>query len=373
MKKIIVFGGTFNPVHEEHLNMSRAALRELGADKLIIVPTFLPPHKNVVPASAEDRLNMLKIAFRGEEKVEISDYELREKGKSYFYKTAEYFAEKYKDCERYFLIGGDMLADFKTWKNPERILAVFKPVAVHREDCFSDDMKETEYIRSRFGADVKVLDFSGKAISSTEIRTYLAFGLKPVGVSEEVFGYAVSRGVYAPDKYQKYILEKLPIKRVVHTANVVVAAMNKAKELGLDYEKVRIAATLHDCAKYDDPELYKDFTMPEDLPSPVVHASLGAFVAEKVLGVTDAEILDAISYHTSGKPNMTALGKLIFTADMVEKGRTYDGVEELRAAFEKDPEKGFRLCLKEEVLHLLNKKERIYKATLDAYEYYEKN
>ena len=67
---------------------------------------------------------------------------------------------------------------------------------------------------------------------------------------------------------------------------------------------------------------------------------------------------------------MTALGKLIFVADMIEKGRDYDGVEKLRALYDKDLDTCFKECLKEEVLHLLNKKSYIYKATLDAYNYY---
>ena len=87
-------------------------------------------------------------------------------------------------------------------------------------------------------------------------------------------------------------------------------------------------------------------------------------------GITDAEILDAIRYHTSGKPEMSTLGKLIFVADMVEKGRTYDGVERLRKLFEGDFEVCFKECLKEEVLHLINKKSYIYSETLDAYDYY---
>jgi hypothetical protein len=98
------------------------------------------------------------------------------------------------------------------------------------------------------------------------------------------------------------------------------------------------------------------------------------FVDENVApALTDQEILDAIRFHTSGKANMSLLGKLIFVADMVEEDRNYEGVEYLRELFEKDDfEKCFIECLKEEVLHLLNKKQYIYKATLDAYDYYVK-
>lgn len=373
MKRIAIFGGTFNPVHVEHVKTVVAAIDELKLDKIFIVPTFLPPHKNVSPASGADRINMLKIAFRDEKKAEISDFELKNAGKSYSYITAEHFRSLYPDAEIFMLVGGDMLKDFKTWKNPERILNAVNLAAVCREDYDFDENAEREYFKSAFNKDFTLLDFVGKEISSTEIRTYLAFNIKPQGVDEKVIDYINKNAVYPPDAYQKYILKHLPEKRVIHTANVVVCALKKAKELNLDYEKVRIAATLHDCAKYDDYRDYKDFELPKDVPPSVVHAFLGAFVAEKVLGIKDAEILDAIKYHTSGKAEMSTLSKLIFVADMIEKGRSYDGVDILREKYEKDFESCFRLCLKEEVQHLLNKKQYIYAETLNAYDYYVKD
>lgn len=373
MKRIAIFGGTFNPVHVEHVQTVVAAIDELKLDKLFIVPTFLPPHKNVSPAKSSDRINMLKIAFRGVEKAEISDFELKNESKSYSYITAEHFRSLYKDAEIFMIVGGDMLKDFKTWKNPERILKAVNIAAVFRDDYALDITAEREYFKSVFGTDFTLLNYAGKAVSSTEIRTYLAMGLKPQGVDDEVFSYIRENAVYPPDAYQKYILEHLPEKRVIHTANVVICALKKAKELGLDYEKVRIAATLHDCAKYDDYRAYDGFSLPKDVPPPVVHAFLGAFVAENVLGIKDAEILDAIRYHTSGKAEMSTLSKLIFVADMIEKGRDYDGVDILRDKYEKDFESCFRICLKEEVQHLLNKKQYIYAETLNAYDYYVKN
>ena len=81
MKKIGILGGTFNPVHVEHVALAISAVSELGLDKLLIMPTYLPPHKNVIPAPAIDRVNMLKIAFSGQEKIEISDYEILKEGK----------------------------------------------------------------------------------------------------------------------------------------------------------------------------------------------------------------------------------------------------------------------------------------------------
>ncbi len=371
MKRIAVFGGTFNPAHVEHIKLAKHAVAELGLDKLFIMPTYLPPHKNIIPAPATDRLEMLKIAFKGVDKVEISDYEISMQGKSYTYLTVEHFKSVYPDAELFFIVGGDMLTDFKNWRFPERIMGVCTLATFGRDDYFTDYEKEQEYFRKTFGKEFVRLSYEGERYSSTKIRVYSAFGLSISGqVADGVEEYIKSRNLYGGDIYTEYIKKNLPLKRIKHTADVVVTAMQKVKELKLDGEKVRISATLHDCAKYFDKRAFKDFSMPIDVPQPVEHAFLGEYVARTVLGVADEEILDAIKYHTSGKPNMTTLGKLIFVADMVEEGRTYEGVEELRKLYEEDFERCFVECLKEEVLHLINKKQYIYSKTLEAYDYY---
>lgn len=374
MEKIGILGGTFNPVHIEHVALAKSAVSELGLDKLLVMPTFISPHKNTLPAPAYDRIEMLKIAFRSEDKIEVSDYEIQKQGRSYTYLTVEHFKEKF-GAQIYFIVGGDMLTDFKTWKFPERILAACDLAVFDRDDFYTDYRAEREYFRARFGKEFVKLSYAGKSASSTKIRVYSAFGLAVDGIAPDGVGeYIKNKGLYCGDEYAEFIKKSLPYKRVKHTADVVIAALAKVKALGLDREKVVTAATLHDCAKYVDPASVEGFTLPADVPPPVVHSFLGAFIAEKKLGVTDPEILDAIRYHTSGKADMTTLGKLIFVADMVEEGRVYEGVEKLRKLYEKeDFEKCFVECLKEEFLHLINKKQRIYVETINAFAYYVKN
>ena len=369
MLRIGLFGGAFDPVHEMHVKAAVAAVKQLNLDKLIVVPTNISPHKNVTPAPKEDRLNMLRIAFEDVGKAEISDFEIMREGKSFSFITAEHFKDEYKDAEMFMIVGLDMLKDFFTWKNPERILSSCTLAAFLRDGYFADETLEDKF-RRVFKKDYVKISFSGENVSSSEIRAYLNFGLTPSGVNEKVLAYIRENGLYPPDGYSLYVKNALPEKRLIHTANVVACALSKAKELDLDAEKVRIAATLHDCAKYDDAEKYKDFTLPKDVPPPVRHAFLGAYVAEHVLGVTDTEILDAIRYHTSGKAGMTKLSQLIFVADMVERGRTYPEVTYLRELFEKDFDECFKRCLEEEVKHLISGKKYIYRETLSAYEYY---
>ena len=190
-------------------------------------------------------------------------------------------------------------------------------------------------------------------------------------IPNEVYDYAVEKNLYGGDKYVEFVKANLPLKRLKHTADVVVTALKKAKPLGLDQRKVMVTATLHDCAKYSDYNKVEGFTLPSEVPAPVVHAFLGAYIAQNYLGIQDEEIIDAIRYHTSGKAQMSTLAKLIFVADMVEEGRTYQGVEYLRELYEKDDfEFCFRECLREEFIHLINKKQSIYQETVNAYDYY---
>ena len=107
---------------------------ELELDSLLVIPAYAAPHKNGRrETEAEYRFQMAKRAFAGIERVRVSDLELAREGTSYTYLTVEAVARMFPDAALYFLVGGDMLRDFKTWKNPERILAAATLVAAARE------------------------------------------------------------------------------------------------------------------------------------------------------------------------------------------------------------------------------------------------
>ena len=371
MKKIALFGGTFNPVHLEHKMLVNQAIKELNLDKLIIIPTNIPPHKKTDLASGEDRINMLKICFSDEEKVEISDFEIKNGGTSYSYLTVEHFRKVYPKDELFFLVGGDMLKDFKTWKYPERILSCVNLAVFNREGFSYNDKEEREYFNQTFNKSYVSLNYGGENLSSTRIRIYSALSLPLDGmVTDEVEEYIKNNNLYQGGRVFEFVKKTLPKKRLIHTAEVTVSALTKVKELGLEKDDVITSCILHDCAKYIDYKSVKGFKLPEGVPSPVVHAFLGAYIAENHLKISNEEVIEAIRYHTSGKANMSKLAKLLFVADMVEINRSYEGVMQLRELFEVDFEKCFIECLKEEMAHLINKKQYIYSETISAYEYY---
>ena len=147
-------------------------------------------------------------------------------------------------------------------------------------------------------------------------------------------------------------------------------AKTYAKRLGEDVNKAVKAAMLHDVAKYLDYKNYPDFSLPDGVVENVIHQYLGAFVAEKVLGITDEDLLNAIRFHTTGRIGMSRLEMIILIADLLEDGRDYDEAPILRKAVDKDFFEGFKLCVKRLIAYLLKSETPIYHLTLDCYNYY---
>lgn len=372
MGKIGIFGGTFDPVHNQHILLAKAAVQTLGLDVLYVVPTFLPPHKDdFVPTDGDIRLEMLRVAFANEKKVIVSDYELTQGGKSYSYLTVAHFAKLHEGEPLWFVLGEDMFENFPKWKYPEKIVDRARIAASKRKGSgisFRKAKKAFETITKNYD----LLPFYGKAVSSTEIRTRTALGLSVDGlVPPAVQGVIAKYGLYE-NGVCATVKDYLKPSRLEHTAGVIELALMLAKRLGVDQRKAFLAAAIHDLAKYQRAEDYADCVMPSGVPDPVKHAFLGAYLAEKELGIVDEEILNAIKYHTSGRAKMTTLEKIVYLADMVEKNRKYRGVNKLRKLLEKDFEKAFCAAIKQSYRFLLKtkRKEQIFPLTKEAYEYY---
>ncbi len=378
--RIGIFGGSFDPVHKEHIALAREAVRSLCLDKLIIVPAAAPPHKPGKRLSPdEDRLQMCRIAFAQVANTEVSGYETERGGTSYTYLTCRHFKELYPQAKLFWLVGTDMLRDFPTWKNTQDILQNVTLAVCARAEQSGWLQREQTAFFSRFGKQFAVVDYHGADVSSTHIRVLAAAGEDVASyVGEEVQNYIKQRGMYAMNG-AKAALELQKPTRKAHTLRVAETAAKKAVEMRLDESKAIQAALFHDVAKnlqLGSPLLQGfDFDKIVGVPLPVQHQFTGAYVAEAAFGVTDNEVLNAIRFHTSGKADMTELEKLIFLADMVEAGRDFSGVERLRALFwQKKGAGALDECLLEAlaqtVEHVRQKGETVYPLTLQAYEFY---
>ena len=374
MKKIGVLGGSFNPVHREHVNMVLAAMNAFSIDEFIVMPTYISPHKkNADLCAPEKRLEMLKLAFKGYKRVTISDYEIKSEGISYTYLTLEHLKKEYGDAELYFLVGTDMLADFPTWRNTERILELSKLIVTPREN--EDLQKALTDFYDRFKFRPLVSPYVGKSVSSTKIRSRLILGLDCRDyIDGAVSDYIKENSLFDGGIYRdcaEYVKKVLKKKRLVHTSGVMTLAVRYAKAKRINAEDAFLAAMLHDVAKYLS---YEDFDLkkPKDVPKNVLHQFLGAYICEKVLRIDNQDVVNAVRYHTTGRANMSDLEKIIFTADYLEESRDFDGVDELRAIAERDFDEGFVACVKQLFDHLEGEKdeEEIYYLSKQCKEYY---
>ena len=186
MEKIAILGGSFNPIHIGHLILANTVCEEFNLDKIIFVPCYIQPLKsNKDFASAEDRLAMIKLAIQNNPKFELSDIEIKRKGKSYTVDTLKYFKQKYDDL--YFVIGADNIKDFHRWKEPDTILKLAKLIVTNRGGI---ELKIPKRLRGKKIFVCKIPDIE---ISSTLIRNNIR--------SNKSIKYLV------PEKVEKYIIK----------------------------------------------------------------------------------------------------------------------------------------------------------------------
>ena len=376
---IAIFGGSFNPVHKEHVNIIKSAMHELSLDKAIIMPSNITPSKNGrMAAESTDRLNMCSLAFSDINGVEVSDYEITNGGISYSYITCRELRKKYQKDNLYFIVGADMFRSFPKWKNPEEILSYVNLAVCARENSESLEKAEKNFVES-FGGDslnkVKKFSYIGAKVSSTRIRTLAALGESiEAYVDEKTANYIRAHKLYRIPELENCldtVKENITPSRWKHTVGVAVTAAENCPRLGIAEKTAITAAALHDCAKHLKPDdaMLAGFECPENVPSPVVHQFAGAFVAENIFKITDADILNAIKYHTSGRADMSGLEKLIYLSDMLEEGRSFPHVDELRKEFAKSIDGGLYSALKHTIEYLKKEKMPVYPLTEQAYEY----
>ncbi|MCA1056217.1 bis(5'-nucleosyl)-tetraphosphatase (symmetrical) YqeK [Rossellomorea aquimaris] len=175
-------------------------------------------------------------------------------------------------------------------------------------------------------------------------------------------------------KALELVKEQLTDHRYIHTCGVMETAILLARRFGADEKKAEIAAIFHDYAKFRDKEEMKRMIESEALPKDLLeyngelwHAPVGAILVEREVGIDDAEILNAIRYHTSGCEDMSTLDKVIYLADYIEPNRSFPGVEEVREMARESLDKAIIKALQNTVGFLMKKGQPIYPDTFKFY------
>lgn len=181
-------------------------------------------------------------------------------------------------------------------------------------------------------------------------------------------------------KLRKEMEKEQTAKRYEHTLSVAYTAASLAMVHEEDTEKALVAGMLHDCAKCIDSKKLVSVCKKNNLemteiemknPSALLHAKVGSFFAREKYGVTDEDILNAIKYHTTGRPDMSRLEKILYIADYMEPGRKHAAnLAQIRKMAYQDLDKTLLKILEDTLAYLQTTDNQIDDMTLKTYNYY---
>ena len=347
--KIGIYGGSFNPVHNGHIHLANTAVEEFGLDRLYLLPSKKSPHRSSAEyAPDEDRLEMLRLAAKANDKLFVSDYEIKSDRVSYTIYTVEHFRSVFPDDELFLLVGSDMLLCFDTWYRFEEILANVTLCVVSRESGDMAELKNKAEELGKFGK-IQVSEAAPTVISSTEVRKKIAKNKDfSCYLDENVVQYIRLKGLYSvrgeekllynPDEKKKYLKNCLSAKRFTHSMNVAAECRKLAEKYGEDPDKAYFAGLLHDICKEMPDDVQKELVMSsgytvcrEELETRSLwHGIAGAYFIKKEFGVEDIDILNSIRFHTVGRAGMSRLEEIVYMGDLISAERDYKDVDKMR-------------------------------------------
>ncbi len=393
--KLGIYGGSFNPPHLGHLHAAIAAAKYLELDQLLLIPAGIPPHKRLDEPGAEHRAAMTgfmaqQAALETGIPVKVSRMEIERGGKSYTADTVRMLHEQQPDDELWLLMGTDMFLTFQDWYHPEEILTHAGICAFGRSEQDTEELfsVQRKYLSERYSnARIATMVLPNLVeVSSTALRDMLPAGGEYL--APQVYGYILREHLYGTnldlkrltlEELRPVALSYLKAKRVRHVLGVEQEAIRLAEKYGADVNKARFAALLHDCTKKLDigeqlalcAQYGVELDELERVSLKLQHAKTGAAIAREVFGAPQ-DVCDAILWHTTGRPNMTILEKVIYLADYIEPSRDFDGVEALREAVYDDIDRGLALGLKMSIEELEGYGRAVHEHTRAAYEYIRK-
>lgn len=215
--KIGVFGGTFNPIHIGHLRVAEDVREVLGLSKVLFIPSGNPPLKTHDLVPADHRLEMTRIATRGNPAFEVLDIETSLPGKSYTVDTLGRLNALYEGAELFFMVGIDAFLDIPNWRSPERIISLSNFAVISRPGRRFIELSGSPYVKVRKamlaamdgegggpvtlplrgGRTAVLAQVTAMGVSATDIRRRLREGMSvKYLLPPEVESYIISQGLY---------------------------------------------------------------------------------------------------------------------------------------------------------------------------------
>lgn len=391
-QRIALFGGTFDPIHNGHLVLARELAVRLKLDRVVMMPTFVPPHKiKTEMASAVDRLEMCRIACAPYPELTVSEREINRRGASFTVLTLEELHTAYPNAELFLLVGSDMFLTLASWYRFADIARLATLCTVPRDDDSIEKLRAYAATLEAQGARCVIESVGTPRISSTEIRALARKNQSLEGlVPPEVEAYIEAHQLYAAqreyrdveEQYRDILRGRLTPKRYRHSLAVAEQAEHLAEKYGADPKKARTAGLLHDILKDTDGDsqlqIFKDFgilldDVEKNAPK-LWHAHAGAVFLEHILGIDDPDILLPIRYHTTGRAGMSLPEIILYLADFTSADRQYPDVEVMRELTERSIQEAMRYALRYTIDDLKAQGLPVHPDTLDCYaDYCERN
>ncbi len=382
--KIALFGGSFNPPHVGHVEAAKSVMKALHPDKLLVMPTLISPHKEMAEDTPppEVRAELCRLAFGEIPQAEISDLEMRREGKSYTADTLQQLHELYPDDEIVLVMGTDMILSLETWSRPEQVMELAEiAVLLRGVENDTEVAAFADYLRETYNARITLPRVGVYPAASTDVRDALKQAAGRELLPEAVYEYIVRNRLYGAKAELSWLRERghamLNPKRVPHVKGCEEEAVRLARRWGEDEYDAAAAGILHDITKRlnvgEQLLLCDKYGIIIDIAVPgtdkTLHQITGAAVAEAEFGVSK-KISDAIRWHTTGKPDMTTLEKIIYLADYIEPNRCFDGVEPMRVLsyenLDRAMERGLRMTMED----LSDRGAPILEISRSAYEWF---
>lgn len=315
MKKVILFGGSFNPPHLGHLKLALNSLKFLNATELWFIPNIKSPLKEITLVDFEHRCSMIEILIKPYKKLKISRIEAELDEVSYTFNTIKALKERYNDIDFIWLMGSDQANQFEKWYKSEELLKMIR-FAVYLRNI--NDVIIPPFIAINVN---NIYDNSSQRVREGQVHLTHPNVLKYI-MENELYVEEIAKSLMSP-------------KRFNHTLSVCELALSLASAHDVNLHQVYLAALFHDCTKewsMSKSEAWLNFINPKYIceNQALWHQKVGAAFASRYLNIQDKIIVNAIAHHVNGSNHIVS--KILFIADKCERTRKYDSSEYIKLA-----------------------------------------
>lgn len=334
--KIGIYGGSFNPIHKGHIALAKFAIENLQLDKLFLVPANKSPDKKEVEyAPSKDRINIINLVL--EDKMILSEFEIKRGGVSYTKDTINYFKSKFPNDELYFFIGTDNINGLNKWEGIDLMAKQVRFVAFQRGKEFSK-INVKKY-------NVLLLNNPIYKYSSTDYKNGNLDMVEP-----QVQEYIGENFLYFEEIAKAWLFDKNTPKgeldRFLHLKWTAEFAAELAKLNNYRIKYAYQAGMAHDITKKWSVEKSYNFLSKygydkNNLKEYELHQTTAYYWLKDVYKYKNEEVLNAIRKHTTLDFELTLLDKILYVADKISKGRAWSGIEKYRKLSLNNLEEGF--------------------------------